>query len=169
MNYFTPALIKRMNDPDIHVVVSALEEWETQLAAYERRLKALGPKLPRSIKRYLHGVHLHDADFCGALETKGRSRRHAKLSLLFRQRDQMVTLQYDLIGPLKIKRPLTREHWTTRPLLGYDEFELGRGGQWEHRILLSTGEELTMRFTKFQVIQGNWLLPVERQPLKAVS
>ena len=172
MKYITPALIERMNDPSIKVIMRALEEWEKRLAAYERYLKRIWRRLPPSVRRYLDTCRLHDAEFAGAVQIgpgrpkKATSRQRSdgplgKLLLLAREGTRLVSLRYDLAARLDTKLVLPEKFRSSKPLWMYDEFELGRGGVIEHHILISSGEELTVRFRKFEVVEGNWLLPAE--------
>ncbi len=175
MKYITPDLIKRMNAPGIKVITAALEEWEVRMAAYERRLKRIWPKLPRAVRHYLDTCRLHDAGFVGAFQSPSpnlRNRRSdgtRRVSLLARQADQLVVLTFDGVSRFDKKVVLEPGLSSEQPLWLYDEFDVRRGGELEYSVLLSTGEELTIRFRKFQVIEGSWLLPAEEKRLKAVS
>jgi hypothetical protein len=158
MKYITPDLIERMNDPSMKVIMRALEEWEERLAAYEARLKRIKAKLPQSVRRYLATCRLHDAEFIGAGHVQGA---RSKLVMLVHQGDRLISLEYELAGRVDTSVVLPEKFRSSKPLWMYDEFELGRDGVIEHHILISSGEELTVRFRKFEVVEGNWLLPAQ--------
>jgi hypothetical protein len=155
MKYFTPDLIKRMNAADIKIVMSALEDWEVRVSAYDRRLQQIWTTLPRSVRHYLGHCRLHDAEFCGAIQAPPDGSR---LSLLARHGDRLVSLHYELVGRPVIETVLPA-HGVS--LWRYDEVDIMPRGVLVHRILLTSGEELTVRFRKFRVVEGSWLLPAE--------
>src|SRR5438045_1330357 len=107
MRYFTPELFARLQDVEDRAAVS---EWEKASRTYAQHLNAMRPRLPRSVRRFVKDVRLHDADVVSI------SRSGNALAIAVQPEDQgghLLTLAYTLIEEPRINRSaLPREYRT---------------------------------------------------------
>jgi hypothetical protein len=112
MQFFTPELYLRFNDPDDVVADRADEEWETAIADYRSHLQEIDPKLSTEA-RTLSQTCLHDAELLADVEspqpnlgrTVGKWPDWSLVAVLsFKLNDEAVSLVYHLWDRLQ-KRP----------------------------------------------------------------
>lgn len=174
MRYFTPELFVRLQDVEDRAAVS---EWDKASRTYAEYLEALQSRLPRSVRRFVKDVRLHDADVVSI------SRSGNTLVITVQPEDpsgDLLTLAYTLVEAPRLNRTaLSGEHRTEHAGWLYDEITVARPrapsaaqrgrrqGQaatvrlptYTHDILLSNGWELHLRFVKFKLVQAAALLP----------
>lgn len=138
------------------------EEWEANGEKYRARLAAIGDRFPVSVRGFLDGICLHDAELRG-FETDPASGSAPGLAVLnLRLRNRLYTLYYDLLEPparTPVEIGLTPEQhqrvWVTggTPEWLYDEFDVvgdpADPNGFVHEVLLSTGEVLRFVFFGF--------------------
>jgi hypothetical protein len=166
MKYMTPELIARFRSADDVVAELAVEEWEQQGEAYRARLAAIGPTLPRGVRRLLR-YNLHDARVTAiATDDTPSLSLYLELASPAASHDKQLELRYRLIGPAKDGLELLRHEALAsdgKPLAWwmYDEIDVTKGASaaGTHSILFTGGYE--MRFIFYQVTcrRLNFLMP----------
>ncbi|HKI30779.1 MAG TPA: hypothetical protein VKA46_02725 [Gemmataceae bacterium] len=172
MKYFTPKLFVRLQD--VHDE-AAIHDWERAARKYASSLTDVLPHLPTSLRQVLKEWPLHDADVLSMTRLKDT------LSITLRPElsGELLVLSYTLIeAPTFNRAALPREHCTEQVLWLYDElgFELvsgppswltaadrergdGRATVCTHRILLSNGWEVALKFRKFKLSRPETFIP----------
>ena len=157
MKYFTPQLwLQTQAGVDGPTFSSAHEAWELAIDSYEKSLESMIPKgwEYRGVRKFARNESLHDAIVLRCwYETPSRllilvepEAPESKLGLLD------YTLERE---PVLIRGQLPPKFCTTRPRWMYDE--IGRWAEssdddplFTHNILLSTGCELMICFSKME-------------------
>lgn len=159
MNYFQPDVLVRCRSRDDDVAEAAAREWEKGITAYQARLRAIRNLLPAGARKFNANVALHDAELLGVAFGKRRPRVRLLLRLAGAggQPGEMLELTY---GP--VRGPNGGVAFQTHPQLGssspqavwvlYDELDLDEERAFfTHRLLLSDGREVEIRFHTLQV------------------
>src|SRR5262245_34621523 len=96
MRYFTPNLFVRLQNLQDR---TASEEWERAVEKYDTYLRGIRPRLPRSLRRIVEELYLHDADvLC-------MSRRGNTLSITLQLEppaESLLVLDYSLVADPEI-------------------------------------------------------------------
>ncbi len=158
----TPELYAQLQFARGSAVEPLYEAWESNGAVYRASLAALGDRLPASVRTFLEGVCLHDAEIRGFETDPAADSAPAVAVLNLRLRNRIYTLYYDLLEPperASVEVGLTPEQhshvWATAgtPEWLYDEIDvLGDPADpsgFVHEVLLSTGEILRLAFFGF--------------------
>src|SRR5580693_3944723 len=145
MKYFTPELLSRYRSPNEAIADAAADEWDRAIDGYRAHLKAIRLHLPRTVRRLISRIPLHDAKFI-AYEHPENS---PKLLILVQVEatvsvpSRLLQLNYSL-APGPDGGASVRKHG--QPQVGdqargwvlYDEFDMNeKGGFFTHSILLS--------------------------------
>jgi hypothetical protein len=174
MHYFTPGLFVRLQDLKDE---GAVIEWDRAVERYAARLREIGPRLPRPLRRAAQGFKLHDADVLSM------SRRGDTLCVTLQldpPAEFLLALTYSLVEEPRVNRSaLPPEYRTPQPAWLYDEVGIaeprpapprrragGRRGAkappvYSHDVLLSNGWEVGLRFSRVRLSQPMALLPTE--------
>lgn len=176
MKYFTPDLLESLNQQvsqsQWSVATSAMEEWDKKAAEYDKRLKAIRPKVDRSILECIESLSWHDAQVLNL-----SYQDDDKLALLLVQNDQLHVLTCTLVRPPTLIWPATPPSYASVGLFWlYEEIDVDRGGT-VLRVLLSDGTELELPVSRitlqsFDVRPRNgqkYLRPVKGKKLKSLS
>lgn len=162
MNYFTPDLFVRMQSDDDDVLDAVDAEWEAARRRYRERLSIVRSKFPESVRRHIEKLSLHDAEVLSLARENGH---FVCVLLLDAPRRQTVILTYTLAGDASIdKSAIPAGFCTPHVRWLYDEWDVAprTRKQFVHRILLSNGWELRLRFRNLQVVVANAVLQPER-------
>ena len=156
MKYFTPELLARCRAADDDVAETAAARGRRQLAAYNARLQKIRPLLPAGTRRLLRRVSLHDAQYL--LEGGAGSELFLTFRLAKRASESAagVELRYTLDGPDTAlgRQGRGSQDGRVAPHVLYDEFDLERtraATVFIHRLLLSDGTELRIRFSNLRL------------------
>jgi hypothetical protein len=160
MKYFKPELLARCRSPVDDTADAAAKEWERAILAYRKRLQAIRPALPGSVRRLLSRVTLHDAK---VLAITAGPERQPWFTLLVRLEGtasspgELLELTYLCVtGPhggvaFKKQAPFKKNS----PGLGwvlYDEFDFHKKRNFfTHSLLLTGGHEVEIRFRNLRV------------------
>jgi hypothetical protein len=100
MRYITPDLLVRFGSPDDKVASRASQEWEKAHAAYVAHLAAIGPQLPKPLRRLLKRFYLHDAKVLAmTLDEASSFSIYLELEKPSRPEDKFLDLKYRLVSP----------------------------------------------------------------------
>lgn len=148
MNYFDPQLLARCRSRDDDEADAAAAEWDRAAERYRARFDAIADRLPAAVARLCADFSLHDAKLLGAavaeqayfgvlLQLPGAA---GVLHLEYRpaagQDGGVVVSRHAALG----RAEPSRDVWVL-----YDEFD-ERPGAFVHRLLLSDGREVEVRF-----------------------
>jgi len=175
MRYFTPDLFVRLQNLQDR---TASEDWERAVEKYDTYLRSVRSRLPRSLRRIVEELYLHDA------EVLCMSRRGNTLSITLQPEppgESLLVLDYSLVADPEINHSaLPAEHRTDYVAWLHDEVKIERSlsaatcqkpkkhGRaignssvpvYSHKILLSNGWEVSVRFHAFRLSQPKGLLP----------
>src|SRR5262245_35512936 len=98
MNYFTPDLFVRLQNLQDR---TANEDWEKAVERYDAYLRSIRSRLPRSLRRIVEELSLHDA------EVLCMSQRGNTLSVTLQldpPAEALLVLDYSLVAEPKINR-----------------------------------------------------------------
>lgn len=178
MNYFTPDLFVRLQNLQDR---TANDDWEKAVEKYDAYLRSIRSRLPRSLRRIVEELYLHDAAvLC-------MSRRGKTLSVTLQLEppaESLLVLNYSLLGDPEINRSaLPAEYCADYAAWLYDEVEVerplsaaprqkgkknGRATEdrpvpvYSHKILLSNGWEVSVRFRVLRLSRPTALIPCVR-------
>jgi hypothetical protein len=179
MKYFTPDLFVRLQDLQDR---TASKDWEKAVEDYDAYLRRVRPRLPRSLRRIVEDLFLHDA------EVLCMSRRGNTLSVTLQLEppaESLLVLNYSLVADLIINRSaLPADVCTDNVAWLHDEIKVERpiaatAGQrmrkngresdersvpvYSHTILLSNGWEVEVRFRGLRLSRPKALIPCSRR------
>ena len=169
MRYFQPAILARIRSLDDDVSEAASEEWRQAADAYLRRFGEIRRWMPVGVRKLRSRFSLHDAKVVGIAADEDGPR----LTLLLQigptagRPAVALGLAYHLVaGPAggcpRHRHPEIAEANEATWVL-YDEFDMdGERSHFIHRLLLTDGTELEMRFHSLNVFR----LGGEVRPLK---
>jgi hypothetical protein len=174
MNYLTPERLVRLQDrSDETHYLAALDDWEHALRQYREHLLQLGRELPPDLHELLVTVALHDARVLD-MWWGGRSQftitLHPELPP-----SHLVVLTYSLLEPPSIGETVLPDALRSEPVAWlYDELDRGepdpKGGPgFLHRILLSDGREVRLRFRSATVKRPVPVVPAVPVPEGAME
>lgn len=159
MNYFTPELFLRCQDPDPAAMDAADAAWEAAEARYEEHLQELGPALA-PVSDPFAGILLHDAQVWGI------TRQGDSWTMILRTDippHRVVTLTYALTGEPYVDRTALPPGWRSGVMqFLYDEFDLIQDGDalhYLHSILFSNGWEIRVPFQHVTVTRAEPVYP----------
>ncbi len=153
MKYFTPQRYVAFNSADDSVADRANDDWEQTIAAYRQHLKSVQSRLPIKVRQFATDLCLHDAEYLGLskISIPGNAGDLAVLSV--RHDGQVHVLTYLLVAEPLVSRPVESPVFETdQPHWLYDEFDLDDAGTVTHRILLSDGRVVSLRFVAFDLL-----------------
>jgi hypothetical protein len=166
MKYFKPDLLARCRSLNDDEAETAAAEWEQAINAYRARLRAVGPKLPGSVRRLLSRFSLHDAKVLALAAESKKSWLNLVIQLedAPSQAGAVLELGYQLVaeplqGGVTVRRnePVNKDvaEWIL-----YDEFDVEKqGAVFRHTLLLTGGREVEVRFHKLRVRRLGEVLP----------
>jgi hypothetical protein len=161
----------RMQSLTQHEIEAAHADWEHAVDRYERRLRRIRPKLPKSLRYLLDNLYLHDADVLSIAHNGDTFVIVLQSEVLPKD---LVVVTYKLAGkPVLDFAALPREHCTTHIQWMYDEVDVVSPKKlYSHEILFSNGWHVRLRFRAVEVIVAHRLLQPEashRSPRRAVA
>jgi hypothetical protein len=169
MKYFTPDLLLRFAATDDAIADAASEEWDRVHAKYVEHLEAIEPELPRSFRRLLRNVCLHDARVLTITVDE-----KPYLSILLRPlkprkpEDRFLEIRYHLLGkPQFARHAALAEEGSPYQRWLYDEVDVLKEDPFAvftHSILLTGGVELRIRFSDVSVRRLAWAWPTTPAP-----
>ncbi len=153
MKFFTPDIIVRASSDNDAVADAAHEEWEEMLTSYRKHLRAIGPKLSRSVRTFLRKFCLHDA------KLKWIAERADGLCVVMAVQldtppDESLQLVYDLVAKPDTVRHQSLAEPVTPPEWLYDEIDAegsDNGTIFTHSILFTDGNEVILKFKKLHL------------------
>ncbi len=175
MNYFTPDLFVRLQNLQDQ---TSNEDWERAVEKYDDYLRSIRSRLPRSLRQIVEEFYLHDA------EVLCMSQRGKTLSVTLQLEppaESLLVLNYSLLGDPEINRSaLPAEYRADYAAWLYDEVEVERplprearqkgkkNGRatddrrvpvYSHKMLLSNGWEVSVRFRSLRLSRPKALIP----------
>ncbi len=163
MNYFTCERLLRLQDrSDEQRYLDALADWERALQEYKDKLTRLHDEFPRSVQDLTKAVCLHDARVLD-MWWGGRGRFNITLRPES-DSERLVVLTYALQEPPAIADVLPESIRSEPVAWLYDEFDVEQGKELGepalfHRILLSDGREIGLRFRALTLNRPVSLVP----------
>ncbi len=167
MRYFTPERWMLLQDvSDEQHFDTAHREWQQALTQYREHLAQLRAVLPAPLRRFSEQECLHDAILLTAWQVRSR------VQLVVRPEPSaeksLLLLTYTVIEtPQVTVDVLPPEYAREQMVWMYDEIGLAEKGRqsekgptYEHSILLGSGWELTIRFSRFHYSRLQALLPI---------
>jgi hypothetical protein len=159
MHYFTPDLVMRLNSPDGDIVDAATADWESAIAAYQKRLRSIRRRLPE-VSRQVANLSLHDWDVIAvkAPEAKRGEGLGPSAIVAARQNNDLVVICYTPIQKVKvIDAPTAWPVSKGRVQWLYDELDAKSetSKSLVHRVLLSDGTTLVIPFSHCAVVKLN--------------
>ena len=169
MRYFTPELLARTRSLDDDEAEAAAAAWETNITAYNVRLKEIRLRLPLGARQLLRHVSLHDAQFLTP------NRAGIELFLTFRlpcnahKQAGGVELRYTLAGQsnLVLHEPQASANGPIARWVLYDEFDEARAGRVKvctHSLLMTGGLEFRIRFDNLRLKRFGMVLLADSKP-----
>ncbi|HEV3025738.1 MAG TPA: hypothetical protein VGX76_24865 [Pirellulales bacterium] len=153
MKYCTPQRYVDFNSDDDEVADRADQQWERALADYRNHLKRISGQLNEKVREFAKASSLHDAPYLGLTKISLPSAAGDLAILAVERAEQVVLLVYMLADEPLVERPLEAAvfsnqavHWL------YDEIDISPNGTFSHRILLSDGRIVSLRFVDFDEI-----------------
>jgi hypothetical protein len=123
------------------------------LADYRNHLKRISGQLNEKVREFAKASSLHDAPYLGLTKISLPSAAGDLAILAVERAEQVVLLVYMLADEPLVERPLEAAvfsnqavHWL------YDEIDISPNGTFSHRILLSDGRIVSLRFVDFDEI-----------------
>jgi hypothetical protein len=175
MNYFTPDLFVRLQNLQDQ---SANQDWENAVEKYDAYLRRIRSRLPRALRQIVEELFLHDA------EILCMSRRGKTLSITLQLEppaESLLVLNYSLVADPKINYSalpaedcadyaawLYDEIKVERPIAATARQEGNKNGRtteersvpvYSHKILLSNGWEVSVRFRALRLSRPTALIP----------
>jgi hypothetical protein len=163
MKYFQPELLARCRSSGDDGSDAAAQEWEHQIITYRRRLTAIGPRLPASVRRLIARVSLHDAKVLTLAFAQRQPRKLPWFTILIglestpSQPGDVLELSYLLAqgkhgGVSFQQHPHSKRDTSGLGWILYDEFDSdSRRGFFTHCLLLTGGDEVAVRFHNLRV------------------
>jgi hypothetical protein len=158
LKYMTADLVNRMQYEDEEAVRQVDEEWEANLALYDKRLEEIKPRLPESVRKFLDLMCLHDADWVASSSMSvGKAPLMPELAagdtliLAIVQRDWGDDKYACNLG-YRVESVSVRDNEgpgfnPAGPVIWlYDEFDIDDEGKYVHNVLFSSGLELEIKF-----------------------
>jgi hypothetical protein len=160
MIYFTPKRYVRLQSGDTAIAEAAEKEWEQAEANYLAYFQANRHRLPPSVQTLHDQVLLHDALVLGMWSQETEGSAAGTFTILLQPEtptNQVVQLTYQLLAePQMVEDALQAEYCSSAMVWLYDEFDEEFGpGTFTHRILFSSGEQLTLRARDLHVVRGS--------------
>lgn len=160
MIYFTPERYVRLQAVDAASAEAAEKEWEQAEAQYLAHFQANRHRFPPSVQTLHEQVLLHDAQVLGMWSSEPAGSAANSFTILLQPEtpaNHVVQLNYQLLAkPQVVPSVLPAEYCSSAMMWLYDEIDVaGDPGTFTHRILFSSGEQLTLRASDVEVIRGS--------------
>jgi hypothetical protein len=157
MKYFTPQRYLQLGElQEKEAFFAAQDQWEEAVAGYRQYLQHIRKQLPRSLRKIMDSVYLHDAAVLSMHQNED-------LFVVTLQPEsdpgRLVVLGYTLVEePVVVQKVLPADRCREPVAWLYDELDLDRPEgpaglpvpegkpTFRHNILLSNGWEVTLRF-----------------------
>ena len=171
MKFFTPERYLQLgNLGDEQAFLTAQQQWEEALTAYDKHLQAIRKELPRSLRSLVESVYLHDA----RVLTMHQIDQEFFITLQPpSDPDRLVVIGYSLVEEPRVEQAVLPAERRREPIEWlYDELTLDRPEgprglpappgkpTLRHNILLSNGWEVKLRFRSVWVKRPIRVVPV---------
>jgi hypothetical protein len=160
MKYFTPEKYLRLQDFSSDAAMDAAEKaWEQARLRYQRHLKKILSRIPRSLRALLEAHYLHDAEVL-SMGQQGKT-FVIVIRLDAPPREQLI-LSYQLTEEALIHKGVLPTPNGDRPMRWlYDEIGVtaGKKPSTSQAILFSNGWEVHLRFRNLHVVSIHAVYP----------
>jgi hypothetical protein len=127
---------------------------EQAIAEYRKHLKKINGRLNENVRELANACSLHDAPYLGLTKISLQSATGDLAILAVNGGEQVVLLVYVLADEPLIERPLESPLFSNQAIHWlYDEVDVALDGTFWHRILLSDGRVVSLRFVDFEKIE----------------
>jgi hypothetical protein len=153
MKFFTRKLYVDYNSDDPDVADKADAEWEKATDHYRKHIGKIAGRLPGKTRELAESTCLHDARYLGYLKTSVPNSAGELAVVAVEKDDDVLLLIYVLAEEPSLSTPHKAKvfsdagvHWL------YDEVDALGSGVFTHKVLLSNGRILSVKFVAFDML-----------------
>jgi hypothetical protein len=165
MRYFTPELWLALGTTEPRAVLLARRKVDRAVAAYQRNLQELAPRLDAASRRFFRATSLHDGTLLSlSFEPYSpASRRSGALvtcRVLSATESSVFRLSYSKVTRFQVSHPGSKSVYDEDDggigSWGYDELTYVKRGLWRHEVLFSTGATIVVEYARFASAKERW-------------